>query len=553
MPSRLPCTTVFLLAIASPWWVACQQNPAPKPVNPATVTKTHHSTPADQSVRGAFSTQHQLHFDSLAILRFLDKYPDFKPLQADLIQFYGPRHFAYAWFDKDGMIDQAENLYNQVMNMAEEGLPDKVPYKELLDSVFDVYDPTMEIASPERELMLTAQYFNYAQVAWGGISEEQTKSLNWFLPRKKIDLPSLLDSLLRDNSSNLMEHSYTTRQYGLLKDYLKKYRDLESKSAWTTLPTSRLPLRLGDTANQILAIKQRLYALGDLSQNDQRPAFDSALRLAVLGLQRRLGMKPDGVINSSTIEALNQPLQEVVLKIMLNLERCRWVPVSLNNDYLVVNIPAFQLWAMHQDSLVFSMNVVVGKALHKTVIFNGDLKTIVFSPYWNVPPDIMKKEILPALRKDPGYLKKQNMEWNGNSIRQLPGPRNALGEVKFLFPNQYHIYLHDSPAKSLFHETVRAFSHGCIRVAEPKKLAIYLLRGVPAWTEARIEAAMKSGKEQYVPLKNPQPVFIAYLTAWVDQAGKLNLRKDIYQRDGRLQAELFGQASAPNKSPSQGQ
>ena len=184
------------------------------------------------------------------------------------------------------------------------------------------------------------------------------------------------------------------------------------------------------------------------------------------------------------------------------------------------------------------MNVVVGKDLHQTVVFNGDIKYVVFSPYWNIPPSILKKEILPAIKKNPNYLSKNNMEWNGNGVRQKPGPSNALGLVKFLFPNSFNIYLHDSPAKNLFGAQTRAFSHGCIRLAEPKKLAVYLLKDDPQWTEKKIDAAMHAGKEKYVTLKNPVPVFIGYLTAWVDQQGRLNLRKDIYKRDQAL-AEML--------------
>jgi L,D-transpeptidase YcbB len=176
----------------------------------------------------------------------------------------------------------------------------------------------------------------------------------------------------------------------------------------------------------------------------------------------------------------------------------------------------------------------VGKDLHPTVIFNGDLKYVVFSPYWNVPNSILKKEILPGIKKNPDYLQKHNMEWSGKTVRQKPGPSNSLGLVKFLFPNSHNIYLHDSPAKSLFGESSRAFSHGCIRLAEPEKMADYLLKNDPKWNAEKIHKAMHSLKEQYVTLQDPVEVYIGYLTAWVDNTGKLNFRKDIYNRDQRL-------------------
>jgi murein L,D-transpeptidase YcbB/YkuD len=194
---------------------------------------------------------------------------------------------------------------------------------------------------------------------------------------------------------------------------------------------------------------------------------------------------------------------------------------------------------MEKDSVILSCNVVVGKATNKTVIFRGDMKYVVFSPYWNVPPSIINKEILPAMKRNPNYLAKHNMEYNGGKIRQKPGPNNSLGLVKFLFPNSFNIYLHDTPSKSLFKEDKRAFSHGCIRVSEPFELARYLLRHDPSWTPEKINGAMNSGKEQYVTLKNTVPVYLVYFTAFVDAQGKLNFRDDIYNRDQELKEMLF--------------
>jgi murein L,D-transpeptidase YcbB/YkuD len=206
----------------------------------------------------------------------------------------------------------------------------------------------------------------------------------------------------------------------------------------------------------------------------------------------------------------------------------------MKENHLIVNIPEFKLHAIENDSLIWSMNVVVGKSQHKTVIFNGDIKYVVFSPYWNIPASIMKNETLPAIRKNKNYLRNHDMEWNGNGIRQKPGPNNSLGLVKFLFPNSHSIYLHDSPAKSLFNESSRAFSHGCIRVAEAQKLAQYLLKYDSSWTDQKIVEAMYARKEKYVTLQQPVPVFIAYFTCWVNKIGHLQFRKDIYNRDARL-------------------
>jgi len=210
-----------------------------------------------------------------------------------------------------------------------------------------------------------------------------------------------------------------------------------------------------------------------------------------------------------------------------------------------VNIPEFVLHVYDGKRKDFDMNVVVGKEGHNTTMFRGDLNQIVFSPYWNVPSSIVKKEILPELDKDPNYLEKQKMKVTGKDaegvpeIRQKPGPKNSLGKVKFLFPNTFNIYFHDTPAKELFNRDKRAYSHGCIRLSEPEKMANFLLRNQPEWTPEKISAAMNSGDQQFVKVKNPVPVFITYYTAWVDENGVLNFREDIYQHDLQLINKMF--------------
>jgi murein L,D-transpeptidase YcbB/YkuD len=223
----------------------------------------------------------------------------------------------------------------------------------------------------------------------------------------------------------------------------------------------------------------------------------------------------------------------------------RWMPIEPDGRLIIVNIPEFALHLYENKKKVWDMNVVVGKEGHNTTMFSGDLNQIVFSPYWNVPQSIVQKEILPKLASNPGYLASQNMEQVGTDedgvpkIRQLPGPGNSLGRVKFLFPNSFNIYFHDTNAKSLFEKDKRAFSHGCIRLAEPEKMAQYLLRDQPEWTTERIEEAMNSGSEKYVKLKNPVPVIITYYTAWVDDNGQLNFRDDIYSHDETLGSKMF--------------
>ncbi len=231
-------------------------------------------------------------------------------------------------------------------------------------------------------------------------------------------------------------------------------------------------------------------------------------------------------------------------QILINLNRMRWMPQEPQGKLILVNIPEFTLHVFEGKNKVFDMAVVVGKEGHNTTMFTGKLSQIVFSPYWNVPPDIVEKEILPKMKSDPGYLKKNDMEVTGNSggipsVRQLPGEKNSLGRVKFLFPNSYNIYFHDTPAKELFNKDKRAFSHGCIRLSDPEKMADYLLQDDPNWPPDKIHDAMNSGNQQFVTVKNPVPVFITYYTAWVNETGLLNFRDDIYKHDSTIAVKMF--------------
>jgi murein L,D-transpeptidase YcbB/YkuD len=205
----------------------------------------------------------------------------------------------------------------------------------------------------------------------------------------------------------------------------------------------------------------------------------------------------------------------------------------------VVNIPSFTLTYFKEGKPVIVSKVVVGKSMNKTAVFSGQMNQIIFSPYWNVPPSILRKEILPAIAKNSNYLAKHDMEWVGNRVRQRPGPQNALGQVKFVFPNSHIIYMHDTPSKTLFDKEQRAFSHGCIRVARPRDLAIEVLEGDTNWTVEKIDAAMNREVEKTYNLKTRIPVYIGYFTAWVDREGQIHFYEDIYGHDDRLSTILL--------------
>ncbi len=526
----------FLLVIGLLLIFSCQTSSQ----NPLNLVGTRDTT---ISVANSYS---ELFFDSLQLENFIGREKLQDSMARAMRDFYNRRNYQYAWFFNEGMADYAATFLNQQNDYINYS-GDSSIYNALLQTSLDSLSDTTSYNPPDSlklktELLLTRQFFRYASRAYGGRRDINAKDLGWYIPRKKIDVISLLDSLLINKGKNLSEYEPLNRQYNLLKDYLLKYYEAEKTGVWEAIAGDKKSYKPGDSAATISQIKRRLLLTGDLTTNDTSAFYTDSLVTAIKRYQHRNGLTEDGIVGASLFKAMNRPISERIRQILINMERIRWVPAQPSTDYLLVNIPEFRLHVYEKGDYVWSMNVVVGAVAHNTVIFNGNLKYIVFSPYWNVPPGIMQKEILPGIRRDKNYLANHNMEWNGGAVRQKPGPRNSLGLVKFLFPNSYNIYLHDTPSKSLFKETKRAFSHGCIRLSEPKRLAEYLLRNDPGWNEASITKAMNSGKEKYVTLKQTIPVFIGYFTAWVDHDGKLNFRDDVYGHDKEMAEHLFATA-----------
>jgi murein L,D-transpeptidase YcbB/YkuD len=284
--------------------------------------------------------------------------------------------------------------------------------------------------------------------------------------------------------------------------------------------------------------------------------FDETLARAVRAFQERHGLEVDGVVGPTTRAALNIPVETRVQQIAANMARWRRLPQHLGARYLLVNIPNFTLDVVEQDRVVMSMRTVVGTPQQRTPVFSALLSSLVLSPYWRIPSSIARQEILPRLRREPGYLATQHIKlWRGQgaeaqevdarridwsavtarhfdySLRQEPGAHNALGRIKFQFPNAYSVYMHDTPQRALFARPVRAFSHGCVRLEQPIALAEYLLRDEPYWTRDRVLATIARGVERYVPLPAALPVHLVYWTAWVTDAGTLHFRPDIYGHD----------------------
>lgn len=524
---------IFFILIAL---ISCAQKPEQTKADKSQLVSTADTFPS-ATIAGNFSGQTTIRFDSTAIDSFFKAYPLFKKYAADYRKFYSHREYAYAWHTENGLIEQSSILYNRIMQIRDNGVNPDIPYEEAYKNMME--DASLGL-SADRELMLTGQYLVYANKVLTGLSESKLKEIEWYIPKKKTDYASLLDSLLSGSKVDTAKLLFP--QYYQLRDKLKAYYDIEKKNSWITIQPDKKKYELGDSSPVIREIRKKLLMAGDITSNNESPVFDQVLADGIREFQRRYGLKEDGVAGPGVLKEMSAPLSKRIEQVLVNMERCRWLPAEEESNFLIVNIPQFKLIAIENGSQTFTSDVVVGKETNKTVIFKGDMKYVVFSPYWNVPQSIITKEIIPGIRKNPNYLAKHNMEYyDGGKIRQKPGNNNSLGLVKFLFPNSYNIYLHDTPSKSLFSENKRAFSHGCIRVARPFELAQYLLRKDAAWNDEKIRAAMNSGKEQYVTLKNTIPVYLVYLTAFVDNKGKLNFRDDIYNRDQRLKEMLFSE------------
>ena len=277
-------------------------------------------------------------------------------------------------------------------------------------------------------------------------------------------------------------------------------------------------------------------------------------------------MTDDGIVTAAVTAEMNVPVDQRIRQIEMNLERWRWLPRDLGERHIIVNIPEYRLEVWDRGQVPVSMRVVVGKQDTQTPIFSDEMTHVVFSPYWNVPPNIAQGETLPEIMKDPGFLARANMEVldkNGQPIdpstidvadpasyrfRQRPGAQNSLGLVKFMFPNQFNVYLHDTPTDSLFARASRSFSHGCVRLENPLALAEYVLRDQQGWTREKIEEAMHAEEERTVKLKKAIPVYLGYWTARVSSDGVMQFRKDVYGIDSRLTALLADRLSRLRKS-----
>ena len=479
-------------------------------------------------------------------------------------RFYAGVGYELVWIDGERRSRRYREFEKALEAADEHGLqPER--YRVSLHHPSDAGAKIPQERAPELDAKTTAAFFRYFSHLTGGQLDPRTFQAMWTLRPEKPDLVKALLSAVQNNdlAGTMARLAPPQSEYRDLQTALVRYRAIAAKGGWPALPPNTR-LKPGAQSGITAVLRQRLAMEGDLDaalEKNPSPVFDANLVDALKRFEERHRMTPDGIVDPETVRALNVSVEERIRTIELNLERWRWLPDTLPARYLVVNVPDFRLDAIENGKPVMDMRVVVGAPDNKTPIFADEMTHVVFSPYWNVPPGIAEEETIPKAASDPGVLTRNNMEvigasgevvdpysvdWSntkGLRIRQRPGSGNALGGVKFIFPNNFDVYLHDTNATKLFDRIERGLSHGCVRVEEPHKLALYVLRDLPEWTPDVIDAAMKAGQEKHVKLKTPIPVYILYKTAWVHDGG-VRFLKDLYGYDADQASKLWPRKSS---------
>ncbi len=461
---------------------------------------------------------------------------------------------------------RGSSLVQSLRNSFLEGLEPSAYPTSVMDSTIQVASKLKPSGQAKVELYFSAIFLRFAKDLKIGrlLPSKVDPKLYW---RKK-EFNSLAAFVMAGQESDF--NKFISRfqpqisEYAKLKQGLAFYKRVQKAGGWSSVPHSDVVIRPGDTNAIIPAIHARLEASDEEVHEDrdrESPEYDKYLVEAVKRFQKMHGLEPDGVIGKQTLFAFNIPVEDRIRQIIVTMERWRWKPENLGRDHILVNIAGYELRRVSNYRIEEVMRVAVGQPFHQTPVFSNEIKYLEINPYWNVPRSIAVNEELRKLKTNPAAREASGFEvviggkavpltaidWSSVSatsfnyhLRQRPGPKNALGRVKFMFPNRFNVYLHDTPARSLFAKAQRAFSHGCIRLARPLDLAEQVLRTVPGWNRQRIEDTISSRERKVVKLTKPLPVHITYSTVWLDEGGQLQFRPDVYRRDAKLESALSG-------------
>lgn len=485
----------------------------------------------------------------------------------EMNRFYASRKYKAAWLTNQQLNKNGEELFSVMNSIWEDGLSAEAYNFSSLKSKLKKYE---KLTAQEKDSLsyvtildieLTRAFFNLANDVANGRVDPSLLETVWQTYPKQDNLAAYLSKAVNNKEveSSIEGLKPKSEQYKLLKRYYVSLLEVQEKQNWPVPGYFTEKLEENDSSEQVINVKRFLAATGDLQNIDttylRSKLYDGELAEAVQNFQERHGLEADGIIGRATVAEMNQPLEKRISQIRVNLDRMRSLPNDLGDEYIAVNIPGFSLKYVKHNKLVNEMNVVVGSNKHATPVLKDTLSYIVFNPEWNVPNSIATNEILPKIKKDSSYLARnnykvvpyagssKNIDWSAVSPSKFPyrivqksGGSNALGIVKFIMPNRYNIYLHDTPSKKLFSRAKRNFSHGCIRLAEPVKLAEDILAG--QLSPGEIEEVLASHETKKVVLKERIPVHMFYQTAWVDEDGKLQFREDIYKHDPLALAQI---------------
>ncbi len=485
--------------------------------------------------------------------------------QRDTLQaFYQPRAFMPLWVGSSGPLPRAEVLRRCLNEAQLEGLDSTAYPLALIDQNWRAND-TAGLA--RLELLLSSAALDYGRDVQVGRFRPDDFNPLWYIPVTEFDGGALLEALARreDTAAVLAALAPPHLEYERLRSALAYYRLLARLGGWPTVPDGPY-LKVGKSHPQVPLLRQRLFIEGDLLLDvaNEDPNFDELLKAAVERFQVRHGIKVDGIVGPATRAAMNVDIEMRIEQIKRNMERWRWLPRDLGEQYIMVNTGGFQLSVHDHGRVVLVMEVIAGRRDRPTPIITGQLHSLVFNPDWTPPSTIIIEDLIPKQLRNPDFMsshkihvyrngkevdprkvewRKVNQDYQPYLLRQDPGPLNPMGRVKFLFGNRFDVYMHDTPQHGLFSASERAFSSGCIRVAEPEKLASYVLAG-NGWDSAAVREAMASRESQTVTINRPLPIYLVYFTSWAGSDNRTHFRDDIYQLDSTTQAcpenrELF--------------
>jgi murein L,D-transpeptidase YcbB/YkuD len=469
-----------------------------------------------------------------------------------LSAFYERRGFEPAWTDARNVADMIAGIrgaFDAGLDPGEYHLEGILAYRE---------QPSDPVAAARLDLLLSDALFALAFHYRFGKVDPASVNPNWNIERTLgagVDPIEVVENTLARRDLTMLLASLQPQHefYVRLKRALADYRALEAAGGWPPIAAGET-LRVGMEDPRVVTVRQRLKRTADLAESaGDGPLFDETLEQAVKVFQYRHGLGSDGVIGKGTLAALNVPVAQRIDEIRVNLERARWVLHQADPDAVYVNVAGAMAYVTRGGKVAWMTRVMVGKPYRKTPLFRDDISYLVLNPTWTAPYSIATKDILPAVQKNPAYLAERNItvldrsgkpvnpasiDWSSLSrsnfpytLRQEPGPNNALGRIKFMFPNEHAVYLHDTPSRSLFERDVRTFSSGCIRVEKPLELAEILINDPEHWSLGKLEAAVASGETRTVRINPPEAVYLTYWTAAVDDDGELNFSRDVYDRD----------------------